>query len=263
MDVGLSGVSVLVGGASSGLGFACARAFVEEGARVTIVARGGARLREAQGKLSGLGRAEVFAVASDLSQPGGARQAYEQAAARFGPPLVVVANGGGPPSMPVREANEEAFAAAHQLLLQPVVELVRAALPSMREAGWGRVIAITSVAARQPEKDLVLSASLRAAVWGYLKTLAREEACYGVTFNAVCPGFTDTERLQQLAQRLAEREGTSPEVVRQRWAAATPVARLGQPEEVAAAVLFLASRWAGFINGVALPVDGGYCLGLL
>jgi 3-oxoacyl-[acyl-carrier protein] reductase len=263
MDLGLSGVSVLVGGASRGLGFACAKLFVEEGARVAMVSRGGKQLLAAAESLAKLGRGEVLPVAADLAQEGGARRAYEEAASRFGPPLVVVANGGGPPAMPAREADPAAFAKAHELLLRPVVELVQAALPAMREARWGRVIAIASVAARQPEASLVLSSSLRAAVLGYLKTLAREEGSSGVTFNAVCPGYTATERLAELAQAAAVRRGVSVEEVYRGWAAATPVGRLGRPEEVAAAVLFLASRQAAFVNGVALPVDGGYCLGLL
>lgn len=263
MDLGLAEVSVLVGGASRGLGFACAKAFLGEGAKVTIVARGGERLKQAKDYLERLAPGRVLAVASDLSQAGGAREAYRAAADHFAPPLVIVANNGGPPPMPTREAGEEAFTKAQELLFRPVVEWVQEALPAMRAARWGRFIAITSVSARQPEKDLVLSSSFRAAILAYLKTLAREESGYGVTFNAVCPGFTATERLQALAQRLSAQEGLPPEDVMARWAQAAPVRRLGKPEELAAAVAFLASRQAGFINGVALSVDGGYSLGLL
>lgn len=263
MDLGLAGVSVLVGGASSGLGFACAKAFLAEGARVTIVSRGGEKLASARESLQREAPGRVHAVASDLSKPGEARRAYEQAASRFGPPLVVVANGGGPPALPAANATTADFSRAHELLLQPVVELVQAALPAMKSAGWGRVIAITSVSARQPEVGLVLSSSLRAAVWGYLKTLAREEAGSGVTFNSVCPGYTATERLQVLAAHVAQRDGMAVEEVFRRWVAGTPVGRLGKPEEIAAAVVFLASKPAAFINGVALAVDGGASLGLL
>lgn len=263
MDLGLSGVSVLVGGASSGLGFACARAFLEEGARVAIVARPGDKLQRAQEELARVAPGRVRAVACDLSEAGAATGAYARASDAFGPPLVVVANGGGPRSLPASAASPEDLAEAHELLLRPVVELVRAALPAMRQARWGRVIAITSISARQPEEGLVLSSSLRAAIHGYLKTLAREEAGYGVTFNAVCPGFTATERLKVLAAQVAARDGVNPEDVFSRWVAATPVGRLGQPEEIAAAVVFLASRPAAFINGVALAVDGGASRGLL
>ncbi|MCX7895267.1 MAG: SDR family oxidoreductase [Thermoanaerobaculum sp.] len=263
MDLGLGGVSVLVGGASSGIGFACARAFLQEGAQVTVVARGGDKLRQAWETLEGEAPQRVWAVAQDLAEPGGAARAYQEASAHFGPPLVVVANGGGPPAMPAVAATPESFAQAHQLLLRPVVELVQAALPAMKAAGWGRVIAITSVAVRQPEQGLVLSSSLRAAVWGYLKTLAREEASSGVTFNALCPGYTATERLNALAKTLASREGVPEEEIVRRWLSKTPVGRLGKPEELAAAAVFLASRQAGFINGVALAVDGGACLGFL
>ncbi|MGC8916079.1 MAG: SDR family oxidoreductase [Thermoanaerobaculum sp.] len=263
MDLGLSGVSVLVGGASSGLGFACARAFLAEGARVAIVSRGGEKLVRAREVLERDAPGRVFAIAQDLAVPQGATRAYRAAAEAFGPPLVVVTNGGGPPAMPAASAGVEAFRSAHELLLRPVVELVQAALPAMKGAGWGRVIAITSLSARQPEPGLVLSSSLRAAVLGYLKTLAREEAHAGVTFNAVCPGYTATERLNDLAEALASREGVSPEDIFGRWVAKTPVGRLGNPEELAAVVVFLASKLAAFINGVALAVDGGASLGLL
>lgn len=263
MDLGLSGISVLVGGASSGLGFACARAFLAEGARVCIVARPGEKLQCAREELEREASGRVVAVACDLSEAGAAAAAYARAAGVFGPPLVVVANGGGPRSLPAASATLEDFARAHELLLRPVVELVQAALPAMKAAGWGRVIAITSLSARQPEDGLVLSSALRAAIHGYLKTLAREEAGYGVTFNAVCPGFTATERLRVLAEQLAAREGVSVDQVFARWLAGTPVGRLGKPEEIAAAVVFLASRAAAFINGVALPVDGGASRGLL
>lgn len=263
MDLGLSGISVLVGGASSGLGFACARAFLAEGARVCIVARPGEKLQRAREELEREAPGRVVAVACDLSEAGAAAAAYARAAAVFGPPLVVVANGGGPRSVPAASATLEDFARAHELLLRPVVELVQAALPAMKAAGWGRVIAITSLSARQPEDGLVLSSALRAAIHGYLKTLAREEARYGVTFNAVCPGFTATERLRVLAEQLAAREGVSVDQVFARWIGGTPVGRLGKPEEIAAAVVFLASRAAAFINGVALPVDGGASRGLL
>lgn len=263
MDLGLSGVSVWVGGASSGLGFACARAFLAEGAHVTLVSRGGEKLACALASLEREAPGRVNAVACDLSQPGGATYAYQKAAEKFGPPLVVVANGGGPPALPAAEAGPADFTKAYGLLLQPVVELVQAALPAMKAAGWGRVIAITSVSARQPEVGLVLSSSLRAGVWGYLKTLAREEAASGITFNSVCPGYTATERLQVLARTVAARDGVVVEEVFRRWVAGTPVGRLGKPEEIAAAVVFLASKPAAFINGVALAVDGGASLGLL
>ncbi len=263
MELGLSGVPVFVGGSSSGLGFACARGFLAEGAYVTLVSRGGERLASALAELQRHAPGRVHAVACDVSKPGGATRAYQEASDRFGPPLVVVANGGGPPALPAANAAPADFAHAHELLLRPVVELVQAALPAMRAARWGRVIAITSVSLRQPERGLVLSSSLRAAVWGYLKTLAREEASSGVTFNSVCPGYTATERLQALATSLAERDGVSVDEVFQQWRAKTPVGRLGKPEEIAAAVVFLASKPAAFINGVALAVDGGAFLGLL
>jgi 3-oxoacyl-[acyl-carrier protein] reductase len=136
-------------------------------------------------------------------------------------------------------------------------------LPAMRAAGWGRFVAITSVAVRQPQPGLVLSNALRAAVTGYLKSIADEVAVDGVTVNTVCPGYTATDRLRVLAENVAEREGTSVDLIFEKWAAMAPVRRLLRPEEVAAAVTFLCSEEASGITGVALPVDGGFSRGLL
>ncbi|HMS02328.1 MAG TPA: SDR family oxidoreductase, partial [Gemmatimonadaceae bacterium] len=130
-------------------------------------------------------------------------------------------------------------------------------VPGMRERRWGRVIGITSIAVKKPVPSLVLSNSLRAAVTGYYRTLADEVAADGVTVNTVLPGYTATERLDELADATVQRTGVSRESVFGRWTAETPAARLGTPHEVAAAIAFLASRHAGFITGQALCVDGG------
>jgi 3-oxoacyl-[acyl-carrier protein] reductase len=156
----------------------------------------------------------------------------------FGPPQIVVANGGGPPGMPATAATAEDLTSACELLLLPVQRFAELTLPDMRSAGWGRFVAITSIAVREPLQGLVLSNALRAAVTGYLKSVSDEVAADGVTVNTVCPGFTADEVFAE-------------------WTKTAPVGRLLRPEEVAAAVGFLCSEAASGITGVALPVDGG------
>ena len=140
----------------------------------------------------------------------------------------------------------------------PVQRLAELTLPAMRSVGWGRFVAITSIAVREPLPGLVLSNALRAAVTGYLKSVSDEVAADGVTVNTVCPGFTATDRLEVLAKNIAERDGVTAKEVVAGWATQAPIGRLLQPEEVAAAVGFLCSAEASGITGVALPVDGGF-----
>jgi 3-oxoacyl-[acyl-carrier protein] reductase len=170
---------------------------------------------------------------------------------------ILIANTGGPPTAPAMEHDWAAWTKASELLLRSVVELTRAFVPGMRERKWGRVISITSKAVKEPVPSLVLSNSLRAAVTGYLRTLANEVAVDGVTVNTVLPGFTDTERLQMLADATAQRSGGTRDSAYAGWVARTPVGRLGRAEELAATIAFLASDRAGFITGQAVLVDGG------
>jgi len=263
VKLGLDGRVAVVGGASAGLGYAVAEALAGEGAAVLVVSRSEERVGRAVARLREQAGRRVAGLAADLTDPAAPGRAVAAARELLGTPTIVVANGGGPPAMPAVEAGAEDLEAACRLLLLPVQRLVHAALPGMREAGWGRIVVITSIAVLEPQPGLVLSNALRAAVTGYLKSVADEVARDGITVNSVCPGFTATERLDVLASTLAERQGVSPEAVMAGWAARAPVARLLQPEEVAAAVAFLCSEAASGITGVALPVDGGLHRGLV
>jgi 3-oxoacyl-[acyl-carrier protein] reductase len=252
-----------VGGSSAGLGFAAARRLALEGAAVMVVSRSEERVARAVLEIREAGGHSVDGIAADLTDPKAPQLVVDAARELLGPPTVVVANAGGPPSMAAVEASADDLESASRLLLLPVQRLFHAALPAMRAAGWGRYVAITSVAVRQPQPGLVLSNALRAAVTGYLKSVSDEVAADGITVNTVCPGYTATQRLAELAGALAAREGGTPDEIIAGWADHVPVRRLLDPEEVAAAVAFLCSEPASGITGIALPVDGGFSRGLL
>jgi 3-oxoacyl-[acyl-carrier protein] reductase len=255
---GVDGRTAVIGGSSSGLGYAVAELLARSGARVLVVSRSQERVAEAVDKIRTAGGHEVEGCAADFTDPDAPRVVVEAARAAFGAPEIVVANGGGPPGMPATAATADDLTAACELLLLPVQRLAELTLPEMRSAGWGRFVAITSIAVREPLPGLVLSNALRAAVTGYLKSVSNEVAADGVTVNTVCPGFTATDRLEVLAENIAERDGTTAKDVVAGWASQAPIGRLLQPEEVAAAVGFLCSAEASGITGVALPVDGGF-----
>jgi 3-oxoacyl-[acyl-carrier protein] reductase len=257
MIPGVDGRVAIVGGSSSGLGYAVAELLAVSGARVMVVSRSGDRVGAAVESIRAAGGHAVDGCVADFTDENAPAAVVAATRESFGEPEIVVTNSGGPPGMPAVSATAADLTSASELLLLPVQRFAELTLPAMREAGWGRLVAITSIAVREPVQGLVLSNALRAAVTGYLKSISDEVAGDGVTVNSVCPGYTATDRLGELANMVAERDGVTVDEVFAGWVLQAPVGRLLRPEEVAAAVGFLCSEAASGITGVALPVDGG------
>ncbi len=243
MNLGLEGRVALVGGASRGLGRAVAEELTAEGASVALAARRSDSLTAAADALGAL------ALAADLAAEGEAKRVVDACAEHFGRLEIVVANAGGPPGGGFERFGADEWRAATALVLNSSIELATAAVPHMRRAGWGRILFVTSITARQPVDNLVLSNALRPAVLGFASSLARDVATDGITVNAILPGYTRTERMDQL--------GVGAETV-----AEIPAGRLGEPREFAAAAAFLVSERASYITGAAVPVDGGWLRGM-
>jgi 3-oxoacyl-[acyl-carrier protein] reductase len=254
---GIENRIAIVGGSSSGLGYAAAELLARSGARVMVVSRSEERVARAVERIRAAGGLAVEGCAADFTDENAPGKVVEATHDAFGSAEIVVTNSGGPPGMAATAATARDLTAASELLLLPVQRFAELTLPTMRKAGWGRFVAITSIAVREPLQGLVLSNALRAAVTGYLKSVSDEVAGDGVTVNSVCPGFTATDRLGELAAHVAERDGVTVDDVYTAWTAQAPVGRLLRPEEVAAAIGFLCSDMASGITGVALPVDGG------
>ncbi len=253
----LSGKRALVGGGTQGIGLASAQAFAAAGATVTILARDASRLEAALATLPAPLGQRHRALVADLSDPQTARVAVEADIAAAGPVQILVNNTGGPPAGPIASATPEAFLAAYTAHLLAGHLLSQAVLPGMRASGYGRIVNIVSTSVKQPIKGLGVSNTTRGAVASWAKTLAGEVAPFGITVNNVLPGATRTGRLEAVLAGRAAATGRPREDIDQEMMGEIPMGRFGEPAEIAAAVLFLASPAAGYITGVSLAVDGG------
>ena len=202
-------------------------------------------------------------MAADLSRTDGIEQVVRSTPERFGRVDVLVTNAGGPPVGPLESHDWATWERAVGLTLRSAVELTRAVLPGMRERRWGRILHVTSLTVKQPIDGLMLSTSIRAAVTGFSRTLANEVAAHGVTVNTILPGYMNTERVVELNQINATREGVPVRDVEQRVIGQIPVGRIGEPRELAALAAFLASDKASYITGPSIVVDGGWTRGLM
>lgn len=263
MNLGIEGRVALVAAASKGLGRAVADELAAEGVQLVICARGREALDAARDEIAARTRANVRAVVADLSTLEGITRVAREATDHFGQVDILVNNAGGPPSGPFEKHEWSAWEDAVRLNLRSAVELTRLVLPGMRERRWGRVLNVTSIAVKQPVDGLMLSNSVRAAVTGWARTLATEVAREGITVNNVMPGYHATERVAQLNEAAAKREGLDLHEIKGRIDAQIPMRRLGEPREFAAMVAFLASERASYITGQSIAVDGGWIRSLL
>jgi 3-oxoacyl-[acyl-carrier protein] reductase len=262
MDLGLKDRVALVAASSRGLGKAVAWGFAREGARLALCARTESVLFRTAEEIRRETGTEVLARKVDLRLPDQVKGLVAETVSRFGRLDICVANAGGPPSKSFADTTIEDWRRAAELNLMSTVHLAQETLPLMQQRRWGRFIAVTSVSVKQPLEGLILSNSIRCGVSGLLKTLAAEYGPSNVLVNNVCPGFTKTDRLMELAATLAARKGTTTQRVEEEWASQVPLKRLGEPEELANTVVFLASERASYVTGISVPVDGGLVKGL-
>jgi 3-oxoacyl-[acyl-carrier protein] reductase len=233
VNLGLKNRVALVCGGTRGIGRAVASMLTEEGAEVAVNGRD----------------AKKAAFPADVTVPVQAERLVRDVAKQFGRLDVLFCNAGGPPAGPFKDLPAEAWQKAIELNLLSTIHLARAAVPIMSKAKWGRIICLASIAALQPVPGLILSSTARAGVLGFAKALSDEVAKDGITVNSICPGFIATERIEELSK-------ARPDMIKQRIAE-TPIGRIGTPDELAAAVVFLASERASYITGAVLQVDGG------
>jgi 3-oxoacyl-[acyl-carrier protein] reductase len=257
MDLGIQGKAAIVTAASSGLGKATALELAAEGVRVAINARNQEQLQEAADEIRSTTSGEVIAICGDVTDENHVRRLISETKSQFGSVDILVTNAGGPPAGYFDDFNSQNYREAVELNLISTINLCREAVPHMREREWGRIVAVTSIAAKQPVENLILSNTARAGVLGFMKSLSQQIAAHGITVNTVCPGYHLTERLKSLSLAIAKKEAVSVEDVYERWADSTPMKRIGEPREFGALVAFLCSERASYLTGTVIQIDGG------
>lgn len=255
MDLDLSGKTALVCGSSQGIGKAAAIELAGLGASIILLARNEAKLQEVLQELPTAKENHDYAIA-DFSRPDQLRLVIDSIV-QENPIHILVNNTGGPPAGKASEADPEEFLSAFNMHLICNQILVKATIPAMKNAQFGRIINVISTSVKQPLPNLGVSNTVRGAVANWAKTLANELGEFGITVNNVLPGATDTARLSGIVSNKAKKTGQSEEAVLKAMEEAVPAKRVARPEELAAAIAFLASPAAAYINGINLPVDGG------
>jgi len=264
MDFGIKGRPAAVAASSQGLGFACALELAREGAAVAICSRDRHRVDDAARRIQDAVKgAAVHAVVADLSKDSECGAFVDEAAQRFGRLDILVTNCGGPAPGSLDQVKIDAFRRGVDTTLMSAVALMMAAVPHLRKNQWGRIVNILSVTVKQPKTSLLISNTMRPGIVGFAKSISIELAKENITVNNVAPGYTKTERLDELADHLSSTQKRSHADVIAEWERSIPAARLGRSEELAAMVAFLCSERASYVTGVTVQVDGGQVQSLM
>jgi 3-oxoacyl-[acyl-carrier protein] reductase len=253
MDLGIKGKKALVMASSKGLGKSVALQLAYEGAEVMICGRNEGSLIDTAKEITELSKAKIHLIAGDVASADDRKKILNACKDKMGGVEILVTNSGGPPFGDFEKHEEADWEQAYRLLLESVLGMIKGVLPEMKKNKWGRIITITSQAVKQPVDGLILSNSIRASVVGLVKTLSNELGSFNITVNNVMPGYTQTERLENLIKANPDLMKVTNEI---------PLGRIGKPEEFANAVTFLASERASYITGVSLAVDGGWIKGI-
>ena len=257
MKLDFSNMRALVCGSTKGMGKAAALQFAELGAEVILVARNKELLKGTIAKLPTINNQNHNFICADFSEPDTLEKGVDGIVTKDNPVHILVNNTGGPPPGELVDSNPEKF---YRGFSQHVIcnqILAKAVIPGMKKNKYGRIINIISTSVKQPIKGLGVSNTIRGAVASWAKTLSNEVAHFGITVNNILPGATNTGRLASLFQNMAKENNMSPEDIKKEWIQMIPAGRICEPEEIAHAIIFLASPFAAYINGINLPVDGG------
>ena len=262
MDLGIKDKVALVTAASKGLGKAVAIQLALEGAKVIICSRNLESLQKAKFEITKKTNFQVPIIACDVTDEKQVKQMIDSIMEEFGSLDILVCNAGGPPAGSFSDFDIEDYRKAVELNLLSTISLCQKVVPLMQKQKWGRIVMMTSVSVKQPIDNLILSNTARTGVVGFMKSLSNEVAKDGITVNSICPGYTKTQRVENLAKVFVESGKGSIKDFYKKLEADIPMKRIGSPEEFAQSVAFLVSDGAGYITGVSLKVDGGFAKGL-
>jgi len=262
MDYKLEDKVAVVLAASKGLGKAAAGSLSEEGCRIAICSRDKEAVQQAAASIREKTGREVIAFAADVESAADIRNFFQAVHAKWGRVDILVNNAGGPPVKTFDETTDEEWEKYFNITFMSIVRSIREVIPAMKKAGWGRIINITSVSVKEPLPGLIYSNALRLAVVGLAKTLSRELGPYGITVHNVAPGFHRTDGLERIVRKRME-AGEKREAIFKNWQENVPLRKIGEPEDLAALITFLASDQSRYMSGTTIQVDGGRYGGIL